>query len=54
MTTILRDFAPIDAEHRRLLWGARAFAAQLQCATSADAVLGRANLQQIRVEISRE
>jgi len=47
-------FAPIDAEHRRLLWATRTLAAQLQCAQPRDLAQGRRALLQIRDEINTE
>jgi serine/threonine-protein kinase len=51
---ILHDFAPSDAEHRRLRWAARTLAAQMQCARPGVAAQGRRNLQQIRHEVVAE
>jgi serine/threonine-protein kinase len=51
---ILHDFAPNDAEHRRLRWAARTLAAQLQCARPGSATQGRRSLQQIRREVVAE
>ena len=47
-------FQPSDAEHRRLLWQARILAAQLQCAESTTADLGKQALSQIQTEVVAE
>jgi serine/threonine-protein kinase len=51
---IRKRFAPIDAEHRRLLWSTRTLAAQLQCAKPATAALGRHALETIRTQVDAE
>ncbi len=51
---VLHRFTPSDAEHRRLLWSARALSAQMQCPQSASAAQGRTALQKIHAEIVAE
>jgi serine/threonine protein kinase/Flp pilus assembly protein TadD len=51
---IERRFAPVDAQHRRLLWETRALAAQLQCVQPRNLMQGRSALLQIRNEINIE
>jgi serine/threonine-protein kinase len=51
---VLHRFLPSDAEHRRLLWSARALIAQMQCTQPASAAQGRSALQKIHSEIVAE
>ncbi|MBS0576271.1 MAG: tetratricopeptide repeat protein [Proteobacteria bacterium] len=51
IVAVEQRFRPTDAEHRRLLWQARALAAQMQCAQAATMAQGRQALAGVHAEI---